>query len=297
MLQLQFLNLAKPPMWLVESNYRLGASAECNCVLELPGVMPLHATLLVDNDQAQLTPMAAHTAVNGHLITAPTLVGHGDTLELGGALITLVDPKIARKLPEVPVSALSDATALVPRVPDTASPWHLQPMSTALEPKVHNLVGKMVLGRAKECDIRLNFAHLSRRHATLTVLPQGLELEDLGSSNGTFVNDVKVRRVLLKNGDILSFDTLRFRIIGPEDDLEKTSVRPALAEELNPTHLLVRPNPDPASPLQKARLANPSVRPSNAQAAAASQRARMALLVGIALVVFLFSFLIVFLLN
>ncbi len=295
MLQLQFLNLAKPPMWLVESSYRLGAGSDCNCVLELPGVMPLHATLLVDNDQAQLSPVAAHTAVNGTLITAPTLVGHGDTLELGGALIALVDPKIARKPIESPLGA-AEVTQLAK--PQVSSAWHLQPMSTALEPTVYNLVGKMVLGRAKECDIRLNFAHLSRRHATLTLTPAGLELEDLGSSNGTFVNDVKVRRVLLKNGDILSFDTLKFRIIGPEDDLEKTSVRAAISEELNPTHLLVRPNAEaPNSAAARPRVVNATVRPSYNQEADYSRKARLILLLGIGAVVFLFSFLVMFVLH
>ncbi|MEY4588366.1 MAG: hypothetical protein RL497_442 [Pseudomonadota bacterium] len=300
MLQLQFLNFAKPPLWLVEPTYQIGSAAQCSCVIDLPGVLPHHAQLLIDNDQAQLTPVAAHTAVNGTLISGPTLVGHGDTLELGGALIAVVDPKLARKATthtaaaEVSVDMAATQIAMVAR-----SSWYLQPMSTALEPNVHELIGKVVLGRAKECDVRLNFAHLSRRHAVLTVTPEGLELEDLGSSNGTFVNDVKVRRVMLKNGDVLSFDNLRFRIVGPEEESDKTQLRPIAIAEENPTYL--RPEQAPiGTPMAAAIRQRPGpvvTRPSGGQDTDDSQRGRMFLLVGALLVVLLFVTLIFFLLQ
>lgn len=295
MLQLQFLNFAKPPMWLVESSYQLGSAPQCNCVLELPGVLPQHAQLLIDNDQAQLTPLAAHTAINGNLITRPTLIGHGDTLELGGALIAVVDPKQVRKGATAPVPPDADKTQVIPAA---RSAWFLQPMSTALEPKVHELHGRVVLGRAKECDLRLNFAHLSRRHAVLTVSVQGLELEDLGSSNGTFVNDVKVRRVMLKNGDVLSFDNLRYRIVGPEEDSDKTRLRDTNQEE-NPTYLRPEQSPvgAPMAAAMRQRQASAVTRPSNANDSDSSKQGRMFLLVGTLAVVALFTTLIFFLLH
>lgn len=299
MLQLQFLNFAKPPMWLVESTYQVGSSAQCNCVIDLPGVLPQHAQLLIDNDQAQVTPIAAHTAVNGTLITAPTLIGHGDTLELGGALIAVVDPKLARKAHSQPQSVSAPDSDVTQVVAIARSAWYLQPMSTALEPNVIELNGKMVLGRAKECDVRLNFAHLSRRHAVLTLTPQGLELEDLGSSNGTFVNDVKVRRVILKNGDVLSFDNLRFRIVGPEEETDKTQLRAPSAAEENPTHLRPEQTPvgAPMAAAMRQRAAPQVIRPSTTQESDDSRQGRMFLLVGTVTVVLLFTTLIFFLLH
>jgi hypothetical protein len=301
MLQLQFLNFAKPPMWLVESTYHVGSAAQCNCVIDLPGVLPQHAQLLIDNDQAQLTPIAAHTAVNGTLITAPTLIGHGDTLEFGGALIAVVDPKLARKAPSASSFAPApNVDADVTQVIKLArSSWYLQPMSTALEPNVIEISGKMILGRAKECDVRLNFAHLSRRHAVLTVTPQGLELEDLGSSNGTFVNDVKVRRVMLKNGDVLSFDNLRFRIVGPEEETDKTQLRASTAIEENPTYLRPEQAPmgAPMAAAMRQRAAPNITRPTGGQETDDSRKGRMFLLVGTLAVVLLFSILIFFLLR
>ncbi|HEY6529076.1 MAG TPA: FHA domain-containing protein [Cellvibrionaceae bacterium] len=300
MLQLQFLNFAKPPMWLVESTYQVGSAAQCNCVIDLPGVLPQHAQLLIDNDQAQLTPIAAHTAVNGTLITTPTLIGHGDTLEFGGALIAVVDPKLARKASSpssfAPTPAVDADVTQVIKI--ARSSWYLQPMSTALEPNVIEMSGKMILGRAKECDVRLNFAHLSRRHAVLTVTPQGLELEDLGSSNGTFVNDVKVRRVMLKNGDVLSFDNLRFRIVGPEEETDKTQLRPSTDIEENPTYL--RPDQAVGAPMAAAmrqRAAPNITRPSSGQETDDSRKGRMFLLVGTLTVILLFTTLIFFLLR
>lgn len=297
MLQLQFLNFAKPPMWLVESSYHVGSDPHCNCVIDLPGVLPQHADLLIDNDQAQLTPIAAHTAVNGNLVTEPTLISHGDTLELGGALIAVVDPKRVRKgqTPSVQEVQDNDKTQVAPIA---RAAWYLQPMSTALEPKVHELNGRVVLGRAKECDLRLNFAHLSRRHAVLTVTAQGLELEDLGSSNGTFVNDVKVRRVMLKNGDILSFDNLRYRIVGPEEETDKTQLRAASGEE-NPTYL--RPEQSPmGAPMAAALRQRPAplvTRPTGGPEVDESRQGRLLLIVGSFLVVTLFATLIFFLLH
>jgi DNA-binding NtrC family response regulator len=51
--------------------------------------------------------------------------------------------------------------------------------------------GVLTLGRGEECEIRINHRSVSRRHAILHVdVGPVLQLEDLGSSNGTFVQDV-----------------------------------------------------------------------------------------------------------
>jgi pSer/pThr/pTyr-binding forkhead associated (FHA) protein len=58
------------------------------------------------------------------------------------------------------------------------------------------------LGRATRADFVVDVALVSRFHCRFTVTPDGvLELEDLDSTNGTFVNDERVRRLVLKPGD------------------------------------------------------------------------------------------------
>lgn len=61
-----------------------------------------------------------------------------------------------------------------------------------------------VLGRAKEADIRLKGRGVSRRHARLVRAFTGEVLVvDLGSANGTFVNDQAITTTMLRAGDRL----------------------------------------------------------------------------------------------
>src|SRR4051794_14681992 len=48
--------------------------------------------------------------------------------------------------------------------------------------------GEVVIGRSSYCSLVLDHETLSRVHASLRVVGDGIELSDLGSSNGTFVN-------------------------------------------------------------------------------------------------------------
>jgi len=61
------------------------------------------------------------------------------------------------------------------------------------------------VGRLAELDIALDAEGLSRKHARIYRTDQGWSIEDLGSTNGTLVNDVKVDRGPLRDGDILRF--------------------------------------------------------------------------------------------
>jgi len=45
----------------------------------------------------------------------------------------------------------------------------------------------LVLGRGSECDIAIDDVMMSRRHARIALAPGGAQVEDLGSSNGTFL--------------------------------------------------------------------------------------------------------------
>jgi pSer/pThr/pTyr-binding forkhead associated (FHA) protein len=65
-----------------------------------------------------------------------------------------------------------------------------------------SLVGRMRLGRGSHTDIPLEDSAASREHAEIEVTADGVMLNDLGSSNGTFVNEVKLAGPrLLHDGD------------------------------------------------------------------------------------------------
>jgi pSer/pThr/pTyr-binding forkhead associated (FHA) protein len=73
------------------------------------------------------------------------------------------------------------------------------------------LKAETVLGRQAECDVLLTEGHASRRHARLVQAEDGYWLEDLGSSNGTFINGNRISgRVKIASGDRLRFDVEEF---------------------------------------------------------------------------------------
>lgn len=63
--------------------------------------------------------------------------------------------------------------------------------------------GEMMIGRHPSCDVRLAEATVSRRHARLVFRDGGWIVQDLGSTNGTAVNGVKVGRCRVRPGDRL----------------------------------------------------------------------------------------------
>ena len=73
---------------------------------------------------------------------------------------------------------------------------------------------EMVLGRQAECDLQLTEGHASRKHATLQVAGGQCVVMDNGSSNGTFVNGVRIVTQTphpLRPGDELTVGNTRFR--------------------------------------------------------------------------------------
>ncbi|HEX6813249.1 MAG TPA: FHA domain-containing protein [Planctomycetota bacterium] len=59
----------------------------------------------------------------------------------------------------------------------------------------------VVVGRVAGCDLVINDAKASRRHARFVVESGVVEIEDLGSSNGTLLNNKPVTRRMLRDGD------------------------------------------------------------------------------------------------
>jgi hypothetical protein len=63
---------------------------------------------------------------------------------------------------------------------------------------------RVLMGRALGSDIPFNTSFLSRHHAQFVRVDDGYSFEDLGSTDGSFVNGVRVgKRVALKDGDII----------------------------------------------------------------------------------------------
>jgi pSer/pThr/pTyr-binding forkhead associated (FHA) protein len=93
---------------------------------------------------------------------------------------------------------------------------------------------RITLGRKPENDIQVDNLAVSGQHAAIITILNDSFLEDLDSTNGTFVNGKLVKKHALKNGDVMSIGKHELKYVNDEasgeDDFEKTMViRPGMA--------------------------------------------------------------------
>src|SRR5688500_8802037 len=113
-----------------------------------------------------------------------------------------------------------------------------------------------VLGRDPSCDLVLNDAKCSRRHAVVEAGPDGLSVRDSGSANGVYVNGKKVERAALRDGDEIRLGEVRVKILG--EDVPGTLV-------MGPDDMVdIQPPASAPSPLPRQRLSDstPTVKPA-----------------------------------
>ena len=76
---------------------------------------------------------------------------------------------------------------------------------------------EIVIGRGGELDIVLVEDMVSRKHAKITTQGGKIVIQDLGSTNGTFVNGEKIKRARLKEGDRVLIGTSILKLIAAAD--------------------------------------------------------------------------------
>ncbi len=72
---------------------------------------------------------------------------------------------------------------------------------------------EVVIGRGSDCSLQLDRDSVSRRHVRLRPGVSGWMVEDLGSTNGTYVNDKPVERGALADGDLLRVGGAIFKFL------------------------------------------------------------------------------------
>lgn len=93
---------------------------------------------------------------------------------------------------------------------------------------------RIVLGRKAENDIQVDNLAVSGQHAAIITILSDSFLEDLESTNGTYVNGKLVKKHALKNGDVITIGKHELKYVNDEatdeDDFEKTMIiRPGMA--------------------------------------------------------------------
>ncbi len=90
----------------------------------------------------------------------------------------------------------------------------------------------ITIGRSPDCDIQIEDGAVSSKHARIEILPNAIldeltdiYIEDLGSMNGTSVNDVLVGRQMIQNQDRIRIAFTEFILVSDiAGKLAKTSV-------------------------------------------------------------------------
>lgn len=110
--------------------------------------------------------------------------------------------------------------------------WKIQAITGEFTGQDISIDRDMLVGRHQDADILLQSADISRKHAAFLLKDQALWLQDLKSSNGTFVNDQRLleQEALIKEGDIVQFASFKFAVFAPAVSVvENDIIQPAEA--------------------------------------------------------------------
>ena len=186
--------------YAVADTVRIGAAREADVRIRAKGVSRIHATLWREGDNYYLEDAGSTngTFLSGIRIQKDRL-RHLDVVTLGRSvdLIFVVrDNEPSAAAPARP-SGIFSATLEPLDGPDAGTPIDV--------PK-----GEITLGRADSNNIVVDSRAVSKVHARVERTPDVVRLQDLGSVNGTFVNDTRIDSpVVLGRGDRISLAGVR----------------------------------------------------------------------------------------
>jgi two-component system, cell cycle response regulator len=72
---------------------------------------------------------------------------------------------------------------------------------------------EVVVGRGSDCDIQIDRDSVSRRHARIFRVGEQWFVEDLGSTNGSYINDMPIQRSPLRDGDFVKIGSAIFKFL------------------------------------------------------------------------------------
>lgn len=228
-----------PQVLLGQGINRVGSDPDSTIVIDRPGVLPQHCQLHVTPQGVMLdVPHGTSVSVNGRVVAGLIALRSGDSvafdqvqaklaaMESVPAALHHVGPSAS-----MPVPANDDpgVTAIRPVLPR----YVLRGVSGVVFGRNIPLLATTSIGRSHECTLQIDEPGLSRIHARVIPTDDGVQLEDQGSTNGTYINGTRVVRGVAKAGDEIGFDTIRFRLTASNqadpafDEAQEQSAGPA----------------------------------------------------------------------
>ncbi|MDN3640837.1 FHA domain-containing protein [Simiduia curdlanivorans] len=220
MYKIQLKSQAGEPHWIAEKNIALGSAEDCTIIV--PSAEAHHARIISQNNHAILRDNRSQsgTFINGQRITEKEIFP-GDVIRIGKEELVILGPGDSLKMNAVSQDHLANRWCLV-----SNSSW------LAGQEFVITL-GISAIGRGAQCEIVIPGTHLSRQHAEFELHEGQLRIRDLGSANGTFVNENRIEAnqpIRLVPGDRLRFDVYSFQVVGPGMTTGSTRLRQPLSE-------------------------------------------------------------------
>lgn len=119
---------------------------------------------------------------------------------------------------------------------NTTPQWKITALTEALGDLELTVTDTLTIGRSTDNDVVLGSKQVSRQHAQLEIKDGELFVIDLGSSNGTLVNDTKIDANVaqpLNNDDVISFAVFAFKVAQqqPAEQQQINEVVAAMHEE------------------------------------------------------------------
>jgi pSer/pThr/pTyr-binding forkhead associated (FHA) protein len=202
-----------PPTLLQQGVKRIGSAVDSDIALRDPEILPQHCELQVTPQGVMLRVVrGAAVTVNQRPVDGLISLRAGDVIGFGSvqaSILALDAPRPAGAVPVLPELDDVGATTVRAALPKYA----LRAQTGRMLGRSYPLTGATFVGRAPDCQLRLDDSNLSRKHAKLIPTNEGVVIEDLGSTNGSFHNGKRVQRAVAQAGDEIGFDTLRFRLL------------------------------------------------------------------------------------
>lgn len=174
----------------------IGREGNVDILLNSPEVSRKHARVvsMQGNYVVEDLGSANGTSLNGQSVTRPTTVKNKSQIKIADYLITL----------ESQDSEDNPSPALVGQSSPVLNKTFVLPH------------GELELGRVEGNALVIADSSISRRHAQILVSADRIKVIDLGSSNGTKVNEQSIDEQDLQYGDVIQFGNVKFKLLHTE---------------------------------------------------------------------------------
>jgi len=217
-----------------EGALSIGRHSDNDVVLDEIHASRQHCRLFREGGETYVEDLGSGngTLLRGELISPNTKikVEVGDPLAVGDFTLTVEEPARADEADAASSQGAAQASGKLGMLEATSGPLGGRGFGLGTDP--------ILIGRGRRCNVQIVESLVSRRNTRIVPTDEGYLVQDLGSTNGTFVNGQRIDEVTLREGDVLRVGDQRFRFyLAHPDEMPKTpqpaapaSARPGVTE-------------------------------------------------------------------